>query len=132
MLSYHKGMKGVHVYEVTFYETSSGYSDILDFLDSLSSQISTSKDARIQYYQATHYIELLQQNGTNLPIGFVKHLDEEIWELRPGNNRIFFFYYDNGTYILLHHFRKKSQKTPRREILRAKAERLDYISRKEK
>ncbi|WP_273061769.1 type II toxin-antitoxin system RelE/ParE family toxin [Colibacter massiliensis] len=34
-------------------------------------------------------------------------------------------------YVLLHHFRKKSQKTPKREISLAKAERDDYIRRKE-
>ena len=32
---------------------------------------------------------------------------------------------------LLHSFRKKTQKTPRREIEKAKTERDDYISRKE-
>jgi phage-related protein len=40
-----------------------------------------------------------------------------------------FFYY-NGTYVLLHHYRKKSQKTPQKEINRAKSEMKDYISRK--
>ena len=33
---------------------------------------------------------------------------------------------------LLHQFRKKSQKTPRREIERAKAERDDWLARKKK
>ena len=32
---------------------------------------------------------------------------------------------------LLHQFRKKSQKTPKREIEKAKAERKDYLRRKE-
>ena len=32
---------------------------------------------------------------------------------------------------LLHQFRKKSQKTPKREIENAKAERNDYLRRKE-
>ena len=66
-----------------------------------------------------------------MPENVTKHLDEDIWELRPGNNRILFFYYKNGIFILLHQFRKKTQKTPRREIERAKSERDDYISRKE-
>ena len=39
-------------------------------------------------------------------------------------------FYENQ-YVLLHHFRKKSQKTPKREIARAKAERDDYIRQKE-
>ena len=31
--------------------------------------------------------------------------------------------------LLLHHYRKKSRKTPAQEITRAKAERKDYLSR---
>ncbi len=54
----------------------------------------------------------------------------EIWELRPGNNRVFYFYCDNHSFVLLHAFRKKTQKTPLREILKAKSERDDYLSRK--
>lgn len=40
-------------------------------------------------------------------------------------------FYEKDTFVLLHQFRKKSQKTPRREIARAKAERDEYLSRKE-
>lgn len=44
---------------------------------------------------------------------------------------MFYFYFENDTFILLHHFRKISQKTPRREIDKAKAERDHYLSKKE-
>ncbi|MGN0948008.1 MAG: type II toxin-antitoxin system RelE/ParE family toxin [Megasphaera sp.] len=43
---------------------------------------------------------------------FLSVKEEDIWELRPGNNRVFYFYYDESQYVLLHHFRKKSQETP--------------------
>lgn len=119
------------MYNIDFYETSDGYSDILEFLDSLRIKAASVKDAKIQYGQAARCIELLQENGTNLPTQIAKHLDDEIWELRPGDNRVLFFYFDHGTYVLLHHFRKKTQKTPPREIARAKAEMKDYIARKE-
>ena len=85
----------------------------------------------IQYRQITLYIELLQNNGTRQPDNITKHIEENIWELRPGNNRVFYFYYENNTFVLLHHFRKKAQKTPQREIEQAKAERNDYLRRKE-
>lgn len=91
----------------------------------------TNKDARIQYKQAVLYSHLLQDNGTRLPENITKYIDDGIWELRPGNNRVFYFYFENDTFVLLHQFRKKSQKTPRREIDKAKAERDEYISRKE-
>ena len=119
------------MFNVEFYETSDGHSEVYEFLESLRLKSKGSKDARIQYGQVARYIQLLQDNGTNLPEEIVKYLEDDIWELRPGNNRVFFFYFDNGTYVLLTHFRKKTQKTPSRELKRAKAKMKDYISRKE-
>ena len=119
------------MYTIEFYEKSNGESDVQDFLETLRLKASTNKDARIQYKQTVLYIQLLQDNGTRLPENITKHLEDGIWELRPGNNRVFYFYFKNDTFVLLHQFRKKSQKTPRREIDKAKAERNDYLSRKE-
>lgn len=118
-------------YTVEFYEKANGQSDVWDFLEELRIKSTTSKDSRIQYKQLSLCIQLLQDHGTMLPENVAKHLEEDIWELRPGNNRVFYFYYKNDTFVLLHHYRKKSQKTPRREIEKAKTERNDYILRKE-
>lgn len=119
------------MYEIEFYETEDGKCPIWDFLEALRLKAPTNKDARIQHKQASLYIELLQQNGTHINAEITKHLDDGIWELRPGNNRVFYFFYQNDTYVLLHQFRKKSQKTPKREIEKAKTERNDYLRRKE-
>ena len=119
------------MYEIEFYETEDGKCPIWDFLEALRLKAPTNKDARIQHKQASLYIELLQQNGTHMNAEITKHLDDGIWELRPGNNRVFYFFYENDTYVLLHQFRKKSQKTPKREIEKAKTERNDYLRRKE-
>ena len=118
-------------YQIIFYEKSNGKSDVWDFLEQLRHKSMKSKDARIQYKQVLLSIELLQKNGNVLPDTIAKHITEDIWELRPGHNRIFYFCCDGNNYILLHHFRKKSQKTPQLEIEKAKAERKDYLSRKE-
>lgn len=120
------------MYKVDFYETENGVSDVKDFLEKLRSNMTRNKDARIQYDQIVRYIELLKLYGKNLPVEIIKHIEGDIWELRPGFNRIFFFYYDNEKFVLLHHFRKKTDKTPKREIERAKTEMRDYIFRKEK
>jgi len=118
------------MFTVEFYENANGESDVLQFLEELRSKMSSNKDARIQYKQATYHIQLLQENGTRLPDSITKYLEDGIWELRPGNNRIFYFFFENDTFILLHQFRKKTKKTPRRELEKAKAERDDYLSRK--
>lgn len=119
------------MFNVEFYETQDGKSQIWEFLEDLRIKAATSKDARIQHKQASLYIELLQQNGTRLNENITKHLEDGIWELRPGNNRVFYFFFQDNTFVLLHQFRKKTQKTPKREIEKAKRERDDYLFRKE-
>ena len=119
------------MYTVEFYETRDGQCPVWEFLENLRIKSASNKDARIQHKQASLYIELLMQNGTRLNDNITKHLEDGIWELRPGNNRVFYFFYENNTFVLLHQFRKKSQKTPKREIEKAKSERIDYLSRKE-
>ena len=118
------------MYTVEFYETRDGQCPVWEFLENLRIKSASNKDARIQHKQASLYIELLQQNGTRLNDNITKHLEDGIWELRPGNKRVFYFFYENNTFVLLHQFRKKSQKTPKREIEKAKNERTDYLSRK--
>ena len=119
------------MYHIEFYEDAKGYSELWDFLETLREKSHYNKDARIQYNQISMYIQLLQENGSNLPDNIVKYLGDNIWELRPGTNRVLYFFLKDNTYVLLHHFRKKSQKTPRHEIERAKSERQDYINRKD-
>ena len=60
---------------------------------------------------------------------FVRHLDGDIWELRPLKDRILFFAYDGNNIILLSCFKKMTQKTPPREIKKANKLMKDYIER---
>lgn len=116
-------------YRVEFYEDEKGYSEVWEYLEELRIRSSRSKDAGIQYRQISMYIQLLQDNGTLLSSSITKHLGDDLWELRPGANRVLYFYYKSGTYVLLSCFRKKTNKTPGREIEKAKRLRDDYILR---
>ena len=118
------------MFKIEFYSTADGVSELWDFLDDLQKKSTTSKDARIQHKQIAQYIQLLEDHGTRLGENITKHLEDDIWELRPGSNRVLYFFHKDDTYVLLHQFRKKTQKTPRREIDKAKAERDDWIARK--
>lgn len=118
------------MFRIEFYSTSDGISELWDFLDELQQKALKNKDARIQHKQIVQYIQLLEDQGTHLGDNITKHIEEDIWELRPGNNRVLYFYHKDDTYVLLHQFRKKTQKTPRREIERAKKERDDWIARR--
>ena len=117
------------MYEIIFYENKNGYSELYEELVALSNTASTNKNNRIQLKQITFCIELLKQQGTMLPNNISKHIKDDIWELRPGNNRILYFYYKDNKYVLLHMFRKKTQKTPKVEIEKAIREKNDYIER---
>ena len=118
------------MFNIEFYSTEDNVSELWEFLEGLQKKALTDKNARIQHKQISQYIQLLADHGTRLGDNITKHLEDDIWELRPGNNRVLFFYHKDDTYVLLHHFRKKSQKTPRREIDKAKTERDDWKTRK--
>lgn len=63
-----------------------------------------------------------------------KHLEDGIFELRTtmGDNtgKVLYFFCLGGKAVLTHGFKKKTQKTPRREIERAKRYRVDYLARR--
>ena len=59
-----------------------------------------------------------------------RHLQGEIWELRPVSIRILFSLITADKYLLLHAFNKTTRKTPSREIEKASRELADYKGRK--
>ena len=119
------------MYNVEFYTDSEGNSELWNYLVTLQERAVTDKNARIQHKQIAQYIQLLEDHGTRLGENFTKHIDDDIWELRPGNNRVLFFYHKKDTFVLLHIFRKKTNKTPKREIEQAKRERDEWLKRKD-
>ena len=117
------------MYKIIFYEDKNGHSELYEELMRIAKGAGKNKDLRIQYKQITYCVELLKNQGTNLPTNIAKHIQDDIWELRPGNNRVLYFYFENNTFVLLHMFRKQTQKTPILEIEKAKKERNDFVMR---
>lgn len=115
------------MHEVIFYRDKNGNEPVLDYLRELKSN--DSKDNRIKRNKINDYIQALSVYGTELTENYVKHLEGDIWELRPIRDRILFAGFDNGRFVLLHQFVKKTQKTPRREIAKAKRELKDFLER---
>lgn len=116
--------------KVEFYEDRNGVSELNNQLMDLARRSLSSKDARVQFKQITYCVERLKEQGARLPESISKHLQGEVWELRPGNNRVLYFFFEGNTYVLLHMFQKKTQKTPRSEIEKAEREIADYKLRK--
>lgn len=118
------------MFKIIIYEDAHGHSELGEFLDDLTQSAPANKNARIQLKQIVAYVELLKTWGTRLPSSITKHLKDDLWELRPGSNRVLYFYFCDETFVLLHHFRKKTQKTPKSEIEKAEREMSDYKRRK--
>lgn len=119
------------MYHIEFYRQENGYSPMEALMNELESRAHESKDGRIQWKQMVRQIDTLAELGIEcMPVNMTKHIDENLWELRPGRRRVLYFYHKGNTYVLLHSFIKKTQKTPRREIEKAKRERNDYLRRK--
>jgi phage-related protein len=117
------------MYEVKFYRDKNGKSEIVEYLDSLKEKGETSKTERINRDKILAYIGALEQYGTRVGLPIVRHIDGNLWELRPLANRIFFFYWKDDRFVLLHHFIKKTQKTPPREIGQARSKMKDFLER---
>jgi phage-related protein len=47
---------------------------------------------------------------------YIKHIEDDICELRPLSGRIFFAAWDRNRFLMLHQFIKKTQETPSREV----------------
>ena len=118
------------MYDIIFYEDKNGYSEVVSLLSVMEKDGRTNKQSRINFDKIVAYIDKLKLSGTRVGKPITKHLDGEIWELRPLKNRILYAYYDNNRFIILTHFVKKTQKTPKREIDRAKRYLKDYKERK--
>ena len=116
------------MYEIEIYEDKNGHSEVYEFINELNK--SNSKDNRIKLKKINMYIELLSKHGLALTEPYIKKLDKEIWELRPLRDRILFASWCNNKFILLSVFMKKTQKTPKREIEKAKRLLEDYKKRR--
>ena len=89
------------------------------------------KESRIRFNKGNDYIQALNVYGLKLQTDYIKHLDGPIWELRPVSDRILFGVINDNEYVLLHHFVKKTQKTPSREIEKALREFADFMEERE-
>ncbi len=117
------------MYKIIFYHNKKGKSDIKNYLDNLREKSKNSKTDKINHTKIFTYLNALAQYGTRIGQPFVKHVEGSIWELRPLKNRIFFFHWKEKQFVLLHHFIKKSQKTPIKEIEKARNNLKDFIER---
>ena len=115
------------MYKIIFYQNTNGENEVLNHINYLNQH--TNKDNRIKLEKITAYMRLLQNNGLALGEPYIKHLCDNLWELRPLRDRILFAYYKDKEFVLLSVFIKRTQKTPRNEIIKAKKLLKDFLKR---
>ena len=115
------------MHKVHFYKDRNGNEPVAEYIAELAKK--KDKDSRIKLNKIRDYIKALGCYGTQAGEPYVKHLEGEIWELRPLRDRILFASWSNNKFILLSVFMKQTQKTPQREIEKAKRLLKEYKER---
>jgi len=107
-------------YELVFYVSNRGENLVQDFIES-QDQSTRSKYARL--------IALLIEYGPALHFPYSRKLTKNLYELRSqGDTKIRIIYTQiNQKFTILHAFKKKTQKTPFKEIKTAEQRRLTLI-----
>ncbi|GHV45926.1 hypothetical protein FACS1894204_06490 [Synergistales bacterium] len=113
--------------KVIFFKDRNGRRPVLEYIRELATK--QDKDSHIKLNKVQDYIQALRDYGTQVGEPYIKHLDGEIWELRPIRERVLFAAWANDSFVLLHHFTKKTRKTPSKEIERAKRNLKDFLER---
>lgn len=97
---------------IEFRTHARGKSKVIEFINGLpvEDQTKVRKDLR-----------LLGLFGVGLGMPYAKALSghKPLWELRPGKIRLIYFAHTDRRLVILHAFRKKSPRIPRREIATA-------------
>lgn len=95
------------MWQIQFYEDHRGKSPALDYINSLPI-----RDKAKVY----NVLRLLEEFGIALAMPHTRRIEGSLWELRPGDNRLFYFLYSEKQFVILHGFRKRTMQTPKKEI----------------
>lgn len=110
-----------------FTKISNGNSEVYEYIKELKKH--NIKENKQKLKKIDLYIQLLSEYGLTLTEPYIKKLEGEIWELRPLRDRILFAGWCNNKFVLLSVFMKQTQKTPKKEIEKAKRLLEDYKQR---
>lgn len=114
-------------WRIELYENAKGEKPVEEFFDSLEVK------AKLKI---NHAIELLETFGLEGGYPHVKKLiGSDLWEYRilgSDSIRIFYVSMAGRTFLILHGFKKKKQRTPIKEIKAAERRLEEYLMRKAK
>lgn len=104
---------------IEFYLTSSGRSPVAEYVRALPVDERAEIDA---------VLEDLATHGLKAPLVLMRQTEGKLWELRvPPRTRIFYVVIEGNRMILLHAYKKQSQKSPAREIETARRRMAGFV-----
>lgn len=110
-----------HRWKIIYYETLEGKSLVFEFIQNLDPKAKS---------KVINAIDLLAESGIMLGLPHAKKLTgTQLWELRTlgqDNIRIFYIAVIDKSFLLLHGFQKKKQKTDQKEIRTAEKRLEEY------
>ena len=74
-------------------------------------------------------LRLLEEFGTDLGMPHARRIKGRLWELRPGDNRLFYFLQIEHQVVILHGYRKRSTKAPEKEIATALRRMQEFLEK---
>lgn len=104
--------------KIYFYKDKQGRQPVKEWIQELA--LNKDKNSRIQLNKIRDYVKALEEHGTQIGEPYVKHIVDDIWELRPIRNRIFFVVLIGDNYVLLHQFVKKHKKLQEEKLNKLK------------
>ena len=113
-------------YEVIFYETAGGECPAENFLSELAPKTRG---------KAAKWLELLEQEGPNLPRPYADVIRGKIRELRVGFGGLhyrFLYFFHGKQIVVTHGFMKKTAAIPEEEISRSQRYMTDFYQRLER
>ncbi len=111
-------------WQIEFFADSDGRSPVIEFINTLPAE---------ERVKIRNQLRLLQEFGIQLGMPQARPLTthKPLWELRPIPNRLIYVAMTGRRFVILHAFKKKSQKTPPQEI-RIAEKRYEILLEREK
>lgn len=97
--------------KIIFFETESGSVPVIKFLNSLQKRDKAVLIAAL---------DDLRLNGMDKSSIIFRQIEGKLWELKISSNRVFYIMIEASVMILLHAYKKQSQKAPKKELDTAK------------
>lgn len=96
---------------VIYFKQASGKEPVKEYIDKLPNILSA---------QVLTVLKDIQENGIVKALVTCRQIEGKLWEIKLDAQRIFYVLIDGPTMVLLHAYKKQSQKAPKKEISVAK------------